>query len=80
MNVLSTYSRLSVGNWVILALVCLTGLYFIETFRSWYRLRQFKGPLIATLSRLWLVRAVSAGTLHLDFQGVNRKYGMFNDQ
>jgi hypothetical protein len=76
MNVLSTYSRQPFGNWVILALVGLTGLYFIQTFRSWYRLRQFKGPLIANVSRLWLVRAISAGTLHLDFQGVNRKYGM----
>lgn len=80
MSVLSTYSGHSVGNWVILALVCLIGLYVIQIFRSWYRLRHFEGPLFASLSRLWLVRAVSAGTLHLDFQAVNRKYGMFNDQ
>jgi hypothetical protein len=77
MNILSGYFSLSVGNLVALALVSLTGLYLFQTFRSWYRLRHFKGPLLASLSRVWLVRAVTAGRLHLDFQAVNQKYGMF---
>lgn len=43
-----------------------------------YRLRHFKGPFVASLSRLWLTRCVAGGTMHLDFLDVNRKYGRFS--
>jgi hypothetical protein len=61
-----------------LALISLAGLFLFKKFRSWYRLRHFKGPLIATLSRVWPVRHVAGGRMHLDFQDVNQKYGMFD--
>ena len=65
-----------VAHWVSLILVCFTGLYILQTFRTWYRLRHFKGPIFASLSRLWLARHVAGGRMHLDFQEVNEKYGM----
>lgn len=47
----------------------------LRTLRAWYRLRHFKGPRIAALTRLWLARKVAGGTMHLDFHEVNEKYG-----
>lgn len=55
----------------------IAGLYLVQSFPSCYRLRHFKGPRIASLTRLWLARHVAGGTMHLDFQKVNEKYGMF---
>jgi hypothetical protein len=64
----------SVGRWTSLVLVSLVGLFLLQKFRDWYRLRHFKGPFVASLSRLWLTRCVAGGTMHLDFLDVNRKY------
>ncbi|KAE9376093.1 pisatin demethylase [Stipitochalara longipes BDJ] len=75
MSVLPEYLNLSVRNWINVILVSIVGAYLVQTFRSWYRLRHFKGPLLATLSRVWLVRVISGGRMHLDFLEVNRKYG-----
>ena len=61
------------GSWILLSA---TGLILLRKFQSWYRLRHFKGPFIASLTRLWLVRCITGGRMHLDFQEVNQKYGM----
>lgn len=79
MDVLSGGLRQNVvASWGSLVLIslCITGLYLVQSFRSWYRLRHFKGPRFAAFSRLWLARHVAGGTMHLDFQEVNEKYGM----
>ena len=68
------------ANWIAFVLISIAGLFLFQTFRSWYRLRHFKGPFLATLSRIWLARHVAGGRMHLDFQEVNQKYGMFDDQ
>lgn len=65
-----------VANWISFVLLSFAGWYLLQTFRSWYRLRHFKGPVFATLSRLWLARHVAGGRMHLDFQEVNQKYGI----
>jgi hypothetical protein len=81
MNIVSGYfSQNNFANWVSVTLVALVGVFLFRTFRRWYRLRHFKGPLIATLSRIWLARHVAGGRMHLDFQEVNQKYGMFEGQ
>jgi hypothetical protein len=78
MGAFTQYFDQPVGIWIAFILVFIVGVYLAQTFRSWYRLRHFKGPLIATLSRIWLVRTVSKGRLHLDFYEVNQKYGTFS--
>jgi hypothetical protein len=81
MDVLSrSLGQTIVSKWISLALISSAVLYLFQTFRSWYRLRHFKGPLLASLSRLWLARHVAGGRMHLDFQEINEKYGMFDDQ
>ena len=80
MDILSRYHDLTVGNWISLILVFTVGAFLVQAFHSWYRLRHFKGPFLASLTRLWLVRHAAGGRMHLEFQEVNQKYGMFNLQ
>ncbi|KAJ5655537.1 hypothetical protein N7507_007487 [Penicillium longicatenatum] len=44
-------------------------------FRSWYRLREFKGPWLAGLTEAWLFRSTTTGELHKRLYDVNREYG-----
>jgi hypothetical protein len=73
----SEYAGGQLGNLLTLILVPLIGVYLVQKFRSWYRLRHFQGPLLATLSRLWLVRLVTGSKMHTVFYDVNQKYGKF---
>lgn len=60
------------------ALVVLFVLWrIVVTVRAYLRLRAFKGPWIASVSSIWLVRAVNKGHLHLKTNEVLRKYGVF---
>jgi len=65
----------NVGRLISTVLIASSVVLVVQRLRSWYRLRQFKGPLLASFSRIWLVRKVVGGTMHLDFQEVNAKYG-----
>ncbi|KAL3426423.1 cytochrome P450 [Phlyctema vagabunda] len=72
----SSFASLAIGQAIIAILVSIgTGCYIFQTFQSWYRLRHFKGPPIASLTRFWLARHVWGGRMHLDFHDVNQKYG-----
>jgi hypothetical protein len=66
------------GDWrmllAFLSLLC-AGVFVAQTISAWYRLRHFKGPFLATLSNLWLMRAVMDGKMHLHFWEANQKYG-----
>ncbi|KAI2602118.1 cytochrome P450 [Hypoxylon sp. NC1633] len=44
-------------------------------FRSWYRLREFKGPWLASLTEAWLFRATTTGELHMRLYDISKKYG-----
>ena len=78
MKVLPGYLDQYTDRWAFWVLVSAVGLFLLQTFRSWYRLRHFNGPFIASLSRVWLVRCATRGRLHLDFQKVNQKYGGYH--
>jgi hypothetical protein len=52
----------------------------VVSVRAYLRLRAFKGPWIAGVSSIWLVRAVNKGHLHLKTHEVLRKYGRFQAQ
>lgn len=52
--------------------------YVAQAFWSWYRLRAFRGPLLASFSNLWMVRKAWAGRFHLDLKEACEKYGTSN--
>ena len=78
MDILSRGLRQTADNWISTILISLVGLFLLQTFRSWHRLRHFKGPFLASISPIWLVRHISGGRFHLDFMEVNQKYGMLD--
>lgn len=46
-------------------------------FRRWYRLRDFKGPWLASFSEVWLARVALSGSFHTILMDASKKYGMF---
>lgn len=54
----------------------LLGCILHDYYQSWNKLKHIKGPLTATHSKLWLIRAVGGGKEHEEFMKVNNKYGM----
>jgi hypothetical protein len=66
---------LTSNNWVSLVVAIFAGWVIQQKFRAWYRLRHFKGPLIASLTRLWLARKVAGGDMHTELHEINEKYG-----
>jgi hypothetical protein len=49
--------------------------YVITAFRSWRRLREFKGPTLASFSYLWMVRTTFSGRMWEKYRDVSGKYG-----
>lgn len=49
--------------------------YSISTAVSWYRLRHIRGPFLASISNLWIVRASTSTRLSEIFEDVGREYG-----
>jgi hypothetical protein len=47
----------------------------ISTFLTWYRLRQFKGPFLASISRLWMVRTVMSDRADIQYAETQERYG-----
>lgn len=57
-------------------LFVLLAVYFLfQQWQSYRRLSQFKGPLWAGLTSLWLARSVSRRQAHLDLYEVYLQYG-----
>ncbi|KAI0449061.1 cytochrome P450 [Xylaria acuta] len=51
-------------------------LYLVtSTFQAWYRLRQFKGPLLASISSLWMVRTVMSDRADVQYAETQERYG-----
>ncbi|KAF7538220.1 hypothetical protein G7Z17_g12677 [Cylindrodendrum hubeiense] len=59
--------------------VSLVGVLILWTvfsiWRQYTRLSHFKGPLLASLSKWWLIKTVGNGRAYLDFWEINKKYG-----
>lgn len=47
----------------------------INRFLVYRRLRHFKGPWLASFSKLWMMKCTFAGTMHLEVADVCAKYG-----
>lgn len=58
-----------------LLLVFLTLWSALSTWRQYNRLREFKGPRLAALSKWWLIKKVGGGRAYLDFWEVTKQYG-----
>jgi len=43
--------------------------------RTWYRLRMFRGPWLASFSELWLFKAAYTGQMHREILAACEKYG-----
>ena len=56
----------------VLALV--TVVYY---FRRWYRLRDFKGPWLASFSEVWLAKTALSGSFHTILMDASKQYGAF---
>lgn len=60
---------------ILLPAIAIVGVIY-SYFRSWYRLRDFKGPWLAGLTEAWLFRTTTTGELHMRLYEVNKKYGL----
>jgi len=67
-------SRIVSLVWNTLIACCIVSL-LVHRFLIYRRLRHFKGPWLATFSKLWLMKSTFNGTVHLDVADVCRKYG-----
>jgi hypothetical protein len=48
-----------------------------QSWNSWYRLSQFRGPFWASVTNLWMANSVAHRRAHLDLFDVSEKYGKF---
>lgn len=46
-------------------------------FRRWYRLRDFKGPWLASFSEVWLAKTALSGSFHTILLDASKQYGAF---
>ncbi|KAH0537755.1 hypothetical protein FGG08_005503 [Glutinoglossum americanum] len=58
-----------------LVVVCSIAYFAINRYLVYRRLKQFKGPWIAAVSKLWMVKSTYRGTMHLDVADACRRYG-----
>jgi len=47
----------------------------VNRFLVYRRLRHFKGPWLASFSKLWMMKCTLAGTMHLEVADVCAQYG-----
>ncbi|KAK1476984.1 hypothetical protein CCUS01_16700 [Colletotrichum cuscutae] len=64
-------------TWTLLAALFVIFVLFrvYETARQYRRLRHFKGPPLAAVSKSWLLKTVTGPRGHLEFYKVTKKYG-----
>ncbi|KAL2192788.1 cytochrome P450 monooxygenase [Corynascus similis CBS 632.67] len=63
------------GGWLLVLGAAAAISYVISAFRTWWRLREFKGPFLASFSYLWLIRAVSSGRMFEWWLETEARYG-----
>ncbi|KAI1269048.1 cytochrome P450 [Xylariaceae sp. FL1019] len=73
LDTLSSSSKIS--HAIVTLFVLSTSWYLLSALRSWYRLRQFPGPVFARFSYLWGYFAMTTGRMHLRLAEEQEKYG-----
>lgn len=71
----STLLSSKISLMVIVALSTCILWYTISAIRSWHRLRQFPGPLLASFTYLWGYFTMATGRMHLRLGEEQEKYG-----
>ncbi|KAI1502828.1 cytochrome P450 [Biscogniauxia marginata] len=70
------YEGILTSPLLALAVGCLLILYIVYSYASsWYRLREFDGPPLASLSYLWMFRTSLAGEQAVRYRAVSDRYG-----
>lgn len=69
----SAVARISLPSLLVIIVIG----YILHCFVQYSHLRQFKGPRTTGFSKLWLLKIMRAGRMHLDFTKVNEKYGRY---
>ena len=69
----STISLLSTVAYA--SILCSVVAFGVNRFLVYRHLRQFKGPWLATFSKLWMMKCTFKGTMHLDVAEVCARYG-----
>lgn len=52
-------------------------IYTVVAFISWFPLRHFSGPRLASFSEIWLAKTIYSGNMGETFVKVNKRYGGF---
>ncbi|KAJ2998564.1 hypothetical protein NUW58_g281 [Xylaria curta] len=71
----STFLGSNASLTAIITLLISVAWYMATVIKSWYRLRQFPGPLCASFSYLWGYFAMATGCMHLRLAKEQDKYG-----
>jgi len=68
-------SGFSLGSWVLAVGVVAVVTYAVSAVIAWRRLREFKGPFLASFSYVWLARASYSGRMAERWMETEAKYG-----
>ncbi|KAM7198972.1 Cytochrome P450 [Rhypophila sp. PSN 637] len=60
--------------YILIGFLALLSFYMITALASWYRLRHFPGPILATFSWIWLTFACQSGRSDEIYLAMRRKY------
>ncbi len=74
MRILTSEKSIALLSLPSLLTVAIIG-YVIHCFVQHAHLRHFKGPRTVGFSKLWLLKVMRSGRMHLSFTEANRKYG-----
>lgn len=78
-SIVSSTVRMPPKSILLLFVCCLLAISFvIRRALAWNRLRHIPGPWPAGFTRLWLLRSVLGGDIHLDTVKLCDKYGVYN--
>lgn len=76
MEILSRFGMATTTGVAPLVIAVVIVLYILNSVAQYGRLRAFKGPPSAALSRIWLLNTIQSGKMHHIFHEVTKKYGM----
>jgi hypothetical protein len=69
------YLPTTTGSLSLSALAIFTIYYITTAILAWYRLRQFRGPFLASFSYLWLFRTALSGKAYRIHVATRQRYG-----
>ena len=74
MGLLSSKESLALFSLPSFLAIAVVG-YLLHCVVQYAQLRQFKGPPTVGFSKLWLLKAMRSGIMHLTFTETNKTYG-----